>query len=375
MKEAKSTYRKLFIIAALLITIMAAMWAFVNVFRHKPPVEKMEAGRILIAKAISAEAYIYAPEELRMAEKFWQEAMEEWNLANGQSPMLRNFGKASSKADTAIENAKTAIRKAEEKKRDLQKSIKPEIAALKKTFTYLDYAINLFPLNNDIRTKVTSAAITLNEAETAFARKDFLMATEKIESIKTTTDDLEEKTRRLLEQYFSSYNHWLSLNDEMKEWSKKMKSVSIVVDKFSRKCTVYKSGKKYKEFEVELGINWLGDKNQSGDRTTPEGRYKVSRKRSGSSTLYHKSLEINYPNEDDKRRFEQQKRSGLISDNARIGGSIALHGGGGRGIDWTEGCIAFENRDMDVLFSQCPVGTPVAIVGSLVPLDKIFEDF
>lgn len=149
----------------------------------------------------------------------------------------------------------------------------------------------------------------------------------------------------------------------------------MVVDKFSRKCTVYKSGKKYKEFEVELGINWLGDKNQSGDRTTPEGRYKVSRKRSGNKTLYHKSLEINYPNEEDQQRFEQLKRDGLIPDKARIGGAIALHGGGGRGIDWTEGCIAFENKDMDVLFSQCPVGTPVAIVGSLVPLDKIFEDF
>jgi murein L,D-transpeptidase YafK len=119
----------------------------------------------------------------------------------------------------------------------------------------------------------------------------------------------------------------------------------------------------------------LGDKNQSGDRTTPEGRYKVSRKRSGRSTLYHKSLEINYPNEDDKLRFEQQKRSGLIPDNARIGGSIALHGAGGRGIDWTEGCIALENKDIDVLFSQCPVGTPVAIVGSLIPLEEIFEDF
>jgi L,D-peptidoglycan transpeptidase YkuD (ErfK/YbiS/YcfS/YnhG family) len=375
MKEAKSIYRKPVLIVFLLIITMGAIWAFVNVFRHKPPVEKMEAGRILIARAISAEANIYAPEELALAEQFWQEAMAEWNLANGQSPMLRNFAEASSKADLAVEKAKIAIQKAEEKKEDLQKSIKPEIAALKKTFTYLEYAISLFPLNNDIRTRVTSAAITLNEAEMAYSRQDYLMATEKMAAIKTTTVHLEEQTRRLLVAYFTSYNHWLSLNEEMKAWSKKTKAVSMVVDKFSRKCTVYKSGKKYKEFEVELGINWLGDKNQSGDRTTPEGRYKVSRKRSGNKTLYHKSLEINYPNEEDQQRFEQLKRDGLIPDKARIGGAIALHGGGGRGIDWTEGCIAFENKDMDVLFSQCPVGTPVAIVGSLVPLDKIFEDF
>ncbi len=375
MKEAMSNYKKHLIIASLLIITFGATWAFVNVLSHKPPVEKMEAGRILIAKAISAEAPIYAPEELSLAEQFWQEAMEEWNLANGKSPMLRNFSEASSKADMAIENAKIAFKKAEEKKMDLQKSLKPEIAALKKTFTYLEFAIGLFPLNSDIRTRVTSAAITLNEAEMAFTRQDYIVATEKLASIKTTTANLEEKTRRLLEAYFSNYHHWLSLNEEMKVWSKKNKAVSIVVDKFSRKCTVYKSGKKYKEFAVELGINWLGDKNQSGDQTTPEGRYMVSRKRSGNNTLYHKSLEINYPNKEDKKRFEQQKRDGLIPDNARIGGSIALHGGGGRGIDWTEGCIAFENKDIDALFSQCPVGTPVAIIGSLVALDKIFEDF
>lgn len=375
MKEGMSNYRKHIIIAFLVLISFGAMWAFVNVLREKPPVEKVEAGRILIARAISAEAPIYAPEELALAEQLWKEAMEEWNLANGKSPMLRNFSIASSKADMAIEKAKIAIKQAEQKKADLQKSIKPKIAALKKTFSFLEYAINLFPFSSNIRTDVTSAAITLNEAEMAFSRKDYLMATEKLASIQTITPHLEENIRGQLETYFSSYQHWLALNEEMKLWSKKNKTVSLVVDKFARKCIVYKSGQKHREFEVELGINWLGDKIQSGDQTTPEGRYKVSRKRSGKNTIYHKSLEINYPNEDDKKRFEQQKQDGLIPDNARIGGSIALHGGGGRGIDWTDGCIAFENKDMDVLFSLCRVGTPVAIIGSQVPLEKIFEDF
>ncbi|MDD2279628.1 MAG: L,D-transpeptidase, partial [Bacteroidales bacterium] len=66
---------------------------------------------------------------------------------------------------------------------------------------------------------------------------------------------------------------------------------------------------------------------------------------------------------------------GIIPRNSRIGGSIAIHGGGGRGIDWTEGCVALENNDMDKLFLLCSVGSPVAIVGSLVSLDKIFEEF
>jgi murein L,D-transpeptidase YafK len=160
----------------------------------------------------------------------------------------------------------------------------------------------------------------------------------------------------------------------MISWSKTNASVSLVVEKFSRKCIVYKSGKKIREFDVELGVNWLGDKIQKGDKATPEGRYHITVKKSGRNTIYHKALLINFPNADDRKRFNRQKSEGNISRNALIGGSIEIHGGGGKGIDWTDGCVALANRDMDNLYSLCSVGTPVAIVGSLTPLDKLIGD-
>jgi murein L,D-transpeptidase YafK len=159
----------------------------------------------------------------------------------------------------------------------------------------------------------------------------------------------------------------------MKQWSKTHSSVSLVVDKFSRKCIVYKSGKIIREFDVELGINWLGDKVQKGDRATPEGKYTITVKKSGRNTIYYKALLINFPNAEDKRRFNHQKSAGNISRNALIGGSIEIHGGGGKGIDWTDGCVALTNKDMDNLYALCSVGTPVAIVGSLTPLDKLLN--
>jgi murein L,D-transpeptidase YafK len=159
----------------------------------------------------------------------------------------------------------------------------------------------------------------------------------------------------------------------MRRLSKNGNSTSIVVDKFSKKCIVYKSGKKYKEFEVELGMNWLGDKKHRGDKATPEGKYSIVAKKSGNKTIYHKALLINFPNEEDKRQFASEKAKGNIPRSYNIGGSIEVHGGGGKGIDWTEGCVALHNKDMDQLYSLCSVGTPIAIVGSLVPLDEIFE--
>ena len=54
----------------------------------------------------------------------------------------------------------------------------------------------------------------------------------------------------------------------------------------------------------------------------------------------------------------------MMSARARPGGLIEIHGEGGRGEDWTRGCVALSNRDMDDLFRRVAVGTPVTIVGA-----------
>lgn len=112
---------------------------------------------------------------------------------------------------------------------------------------------------------------------------------------------------------------------------------------------------------------------QRGDKATPEGRYSVTVKKSGRNTIYYKALLINFPNKQDLKRFNALKASGKLPRNANIGGLIEIHGGGGKGIDWTDGCVALDNRDMDIVYSLCSVGTQIAIVGSLSPLEKILD--
>jgi lipoprotein-anchoring transpeptidase ErfK/SrfK len=65
------------------------------------------------------------------------------------------------------------------------------------------------------------------------------------------------------------------------------------------------------------------------------------------------------------------KRSGQIDKRKRIGGMIEIHGDGGKGYHWTDGCVALSNDDMDHLYQQISVETPVVIVGSLKPLKEI----
>ncbi len=125
------------------------------------------------------------------------------------------------------------------------------------------------------------------------------------------------------------------------------------MDKFARELRLYYDGKLVNTFEAEFGKNWIGDKKYQGDQSTPEGKYMVTKKKENGNTGYYKALLINYPNDEDKEQFKINKQKGLISPGRGIGGLVEVHGGGGKGADWTEGCFSLSNRDMGKLYSKC----------------------
>ncbi len=373
MSFRKYTKKKIFFSIFLTLLLLALIAGAISFFSQKPPTGKIEAGRKAIAEAIKEEANIYSASELSVAEKNWEAAMNEWKENNSKSPIVRNYDKAIVFADLAIVNAVKAKKNSIEKKIKLRKEIESGIASLRVSIKYIETAKEKLPVNHAVWKKYTPVAIKLDEVESAFKRNDLTSAKKGLDSIFSIIGQIQEETKKLLEDYFSSYNEWLRLDAEMRRLSKINNTVSLVVDKFSRRCIVYKAGKKIKEYSVELGVNWLGDKNVKGDRATPEGKYSITAKKSGRSTIYHKALMINFPNAEDRKRFKMKQANGNIPKNANIGGLIEIHGGGGKGIDWTDGCIALTNRDMDHLYSICSVGTPIAIIGSLAPMDTIFD--
>ena len=93
-------------------------------------------------------------------------------------------------------------------------------------------------------------------------------------------------------------------------------------------------------------------------------RSHITQKKGHGKTVYTLALLLDYPNSQDRERFKEAKARGEIPHNARIGGLIEIHGSGGRGYDWTEGCAALSDEDMKWLFHRVQVGTPVFIVGT-----------
>ena len=135
----------------------------------------------------------------------------------------------------------------------------------------------------------------------------------------------------------------------------------IVVIKSKRLMEVYSKGEVVKTYKISLGGNPVGDKEFEGDKKTPEGNYVINGRNNRSG--YHKNLGISYPNADDLIEAKERKLS--------PGGEIKIHGirnGFGfigkfqRWTDWTAGCIALTDEEMDELYAAVEIGTPITIV-------------
>ena len=138
------------------------------------------------------------------------------------------------------------------------------------------------------------------------------------------------------------------------------KADMVLVKKSESKLYLMKNGKIIKEYHVAFGANPKSHKQQEGDERTPEGKYVLDYKKSDSS--FYKSIHISYPNEQDKIRA---KEAGVDP-----GGLIMIHGQkNGLGMlafitqrfNWTDGCIAVTNSEMDEIWQAVDVGTPIEI--------------
>lgn len=134
----------------------------------------------------------------------------------------------------------------------------------------------------------------------------------------------------------------------------------IVVDKTARTLTLLQKGSPIRVYKVSLGAHPQRHKTQEGDERTPEGSYVIDWRNENS--IAHLSLHISYPNQEDA---DQAAARGVSS-----GGNIMLHGilngwGGLGGLhrlwDWTNGCIAVTNEEMQEIWSLVPTGTPIRI--------------
>lgn len=160
-------------------------------------------------------------------------------------------------------------------------------------------------------------------------------------------------------------------------------ALKVWVFKSRRELWLIEKGRVKKVYHISLGRNSISPKQRKGDNRTPEGEYVISEKKINS--IFHRFLALNYPNISDADRALDER---LITvkqwadiwfalqvkrtppPNTPLGGRIGIHGQGSldhhtqsilNDIDWTKGCIAVTNAEIEELYRIIPLGTPVKI--------------
>lgn len=135
----------------------------------------------------------------------------------------------------------------------------------------------------------------------------------------------------------------------------------LVVHKSKRTMSAYSQGKLLKTYPISLGKQPVGHKQFEGDGKTPEGKYRINERNPNSG--YHKNLGVSYPNEADKAYAAAQGKS--------PGGLIKIHGmKNGWGFigkkhlqkDWTDGCIAVTDEEVDELYRSVKHNAEIEIL-------------
>jgi murein L,D-transpeptidase YafK len=139
----------------------------------------------------------------------------------------------------------------------------------------------------------------------------------------------------------------------------------IRIDKSDHTLALCASGRPLRVYAVAIGSGGAGPKQMEGDMVTPVGTYRVAGRFKG---LFHQFLTVSYPNDDDRLRFAERKARGLVPSGVTVGFGIGIHGVGRKewnGVhkrsDWTAGCVALDDAEIDEIAGLVRDGTKIVI--------------
>lgn len=373
MMKRREFIRILIIVISLFVLTGFAV-TFTITRKVTPPLDEMETARKLIFEAWNSGADQYSFELLRVSENYYDSAMHCWQNENKKIFFARDYSQIRKYAMKSADLADKARDRTIAQNSGQKIKLREKLDNLKHEIDDFNAVYQRFPLPQSVKLEYSKGNLYYSEAEQHFKDGQNILCEKKIVDAGISIYNSYRKTIDFLRNYFESFPDWQQWAWSTVDSSILNESSVIIVDKFARDLFIYNNGVLIKTYKIELGANWIGDKQREGDRATPEGFYRVTEKLDSGKTRFYKALLLNYPNENDQQDFDLEKQNGTIHESTRIGGAIEIHGNGGVGTDWTNGCIALKNPDMDSVYWYSSPGTMVTIVGSLRSLDDIVRE-
>lgn len=322
-----------------------------------PQVERDIATRA-IESARRDEADHWAPERYASAVNAFKAAVDEGLHQRGLPIPFQNYALAEDQFYSATQNAYQAVQEGKTARLSMASRAAEMIHLAQEVVHEAENSIRMVPVGFMPRMRLQQSRMSLSEA-TLYTRKgQYDDAYDKAKAAQADASWVLNATGTAASRYLDSdlVRQWRNWVNQTVAESRSNQSAAIIVIKEKNRVDLYQAGRVRKSYSADMGRNRLSTKMYAGDRATPEGRYYITQKKGHGDSKYYKALVLNYPNAADRKRMKGQRVSGL-------GGLIEIHGEGGRGQDWTYGCVALSNNDLDDLFSRVSVGTPVTIVG------------
>jgi lipoprotein-anchoring transpeptidase ErfK/SrfK len=370
MAQGKKKILKWFLVISLVFIFVSLTVSIIIVSQRKLPNQDLKLAREAISAAKEAEANIYSEQLYKESLRIYDAAMAAWSVENAKFILFRDYTNVILSAKRAKSKAEDAEDKSIRLADNLSKDVEAAFVKMAQKIELYNKLFKKLPLPKSVFDAHNKSKMLLSESKIAHEKGKLKEAEILFKKAEIYTNHANTAAGKMLREFFGRYNRWKSLANDAIAASRGGNKV-VLVDKIAHILYVYQSGKVIRSYDVEFGPNWMSHKHHAGDKATPEGNYRVVNKKTGGSTVYYKAMLIDYPNAEDRANFSQKKKQGLISRRTGIGNLIEIHGHGGRGFDWTSGCVGLRDRDMDDLFRVIGAGTRVTIVGSIEPLSSI----
>lgn len=201
--------------------------------------------------------------------------------------------------------------------------------------------------------------VTAKDMTITAQQKQIETLRQELDSRGNETITLQKKLEAIEQEVKSRENEIVALQKEVFTLQR-VPADKILIEKKERRLTLIAKGRALKTYKIALGGNPIGPKERQGDNKTPEGTYVIDS--INKDSRYHLALHISYPNEKDRRRA---KKLGVSP-----GGDIMIHGLKNgfswvgdflTGVDWTKGCIAVKDEEIEEIAKLAPSGTTVEI--------------
>jgi hypothetical protein len=351
---------KIFLVVVLIAIVFSGLAVFFFPGQN-PPMQSLDKAQSALKQAAKASALRYAESTYRSAQGLMQKGWMEMAHQNGRLAPFRDYRVADSLLLLAAQMAHQALSHAQERIHQLDSLAEYERSELENELRLCREALDGGAWANFKAERYWSLAdMSLKTSDLLIKQAEFEEAYQTAENGRKSLHQLVSLLAEYANDEAKNVSVWRRWVEETLNDSKANGTYAVIVDKAAHKTYLIRAGELVHTYKSELGYNSVHQKLFSGDGATPEGKYRISKIKRASK--FYRALLIDYPNQTDRNRFSENKRRGIISPSAHIGGLIEIHGGGGQSRDWTDGCVALTDKEMDHIMQYVTVGTPVTIV-------------